>query len=257
MSASLKYKIYIAYFVIAILCGISACKKDKTETYNADYGYSFYPDDSGLFVIYQVDSIIYDDFNRSVRYSTIYLKEAIGEQFIDNLGRKAKRIIRSYSNVDSTVQQWETHNVYYMVRNTLVAERVEENLRYIKLVFPNEDNIKWLGNKYLITPPPYIIDTTNYLVSDWKYTITRKDREYNILSKRFDSTLIVTQIQDSSAIFKTFAKEVYAKNIGLIYKENWIVTSQDTFKIRNQYPWQDRADKGFIVRQYAIDYGKE
>lgn len=257
MNVSSKYYFIIACLILTTFCVLNACKKDKTETYIADYGYNFYPDDSGLFVIYQVDSIIYDDFNRSVRYSTMYLKEAIGEQFIDNLGRKAKRIIRSYSTIDSTVQQWETHNVYYMVRNTLVAERVEENLRYIKLVFPSEDNIKWLGNKYLLSPPPYIIDTTNYLVTDWKYTISRKDREYNILSKRFDSTLIVTQIQDSSAIFKTFAKEVYAKNIGLIYKENWIVTSQDTFKIRNQYPWQDRADKGFIVRQYAIDYGKE
>jgi len=257
MKTYFKYKAYIVFFFAIIICGTNACKKDKTETYNADYGYNFYPDDSGLFVIYQVDSIIYDDFNRNVRYSTIYLKEEIGEQFLDNLGRKAKRIIRSYSNVDSTIQKWETNNVYYMVRNTLVAERVEENLRYIKLVFPNENNINWLGHKYLITPPPFIIDTTNYLLTDWKYTISRKDREYLINSKRFDSTLIVTQIQDSSAIFKTFAKEVYAKNIGLIYKENWIVTSQDTFKIRNQYPWQDRADKGFIVKQYAIDYGKE
>jgi hypothetical protein len=253
----MKYKVVFIGFFAAVSILVFACKKDVTTAFEGDYGYNFFPVDSGSFVIYQIDSVIYDDFNSTVRNSTIFLKEQIGEQFIDNLGRTAKRVIRSYSNVDSTIQKWETSNVYYIIRNKLVAERVEENLRYVKMVFPNENNINWLGNKYIISAPPYIIDTSNYLVRDWKYTISRRDREYLINASRFDSTLIITQIQDSSAIYKTFAKEVYARNIGMIYKENWIVTSQDTIKIRLQYPWQDRADRGFIIRQYAIDYGKE
>ncbi len=253
----MQYRILLMSLIIAIFCFVNACKKNKTETFVGDYGYSYFPDDSGIFVIYQIDSVIYDDFTNTVRTSTIYLKEQVGEQFIDNLDRVGKRIIRSYSNVDSTIQKWETNNVYYIVRNTLVAERVEENLRYIKMVFPNENNKNWLGNKYIVSAPPYIIDTSNYSVRDWKFSVSRRDREYLINSTRYDSTLTITQIQDSSAIFKTLAKEIYAKNIGLIYRESWIVTSQDTFKIRNQYPWQDRADRGFIIRQFAIDYGKE
>ena len=125
------------------------------------------------------------------------------------------------------------------------------------MVFPNENNKNWLGNKYIVSAPPYIIDTSNYSVRDWKFSVSRRDREYLINSTRYDSTLTITQIQDSSAIYKTLAKEIYARNIGLIYRENWIVTTQDTFKIRNQYPWEDRADRGFIIRQFAIDYGKE
>lgn len=247
---------FIILFTV-IICFVIACKKDKTTTYKGDYGYSYYPYDSGTFVVYKIDSIIYDDFNRTVRTSTIYLKEKVGEQFIDNLGRTAKRLWRAYSNVDSTYQNWENTNVNYIIRNTTSAERVEENLRYVKMVFPNEDNQKWLGNKYITVPLPYLLDTANYRVQDWKYTISKRDREFFINSKRYDSTLTITQIQDSSAIFKTYFKEVYARNIGMIYKENWVVTSQDTIKIRLQYPWQDRADKGFIIRQYAIDYGKE
>jgi len=253
----MRLKFITIILIATVFCLFNACKKDKTGTYDGDYGYSYYPYDSGTFVIYQIDSIIYDDFNNTVRTSTIFLKEQVGEQFIDNLGRTARRVIRSYSNVDSTDQKWETSNVYYIVRNNTVAERVEDNLRYIKMVFPNEDNQKWLGNKYIITPPPYILDTTNYQVKDWKFTISRRDREYFINSTRYDSTLTITQIQDSSAIYKTLAREIYARNVGMIYRENWIVTSQDTLKIRLQYPWQDRADKGFIIRQYAIDYGKE
>lgn len=253
----MRNKLAIIFLFTAIVCLINACKKDKTTTYEGDYGYSYFPYDSGTFVIYKVDSIIYDDFNRSVRTSTIYLKEQVSEQFIDNLGRTAKRLIRSYSTIDSTNQRWETENIYYIIRTNTTAERVDENLRYVKMVFPNTDNQKWLGNKYIISPPPYLLDTSNYQVKDWKFTISKRDREYFINTTRYDSTLTITQINDSSAIYKTLYKEVYARNVGLIYKEDWVVTSQDTLKIRLQYPWQDRADKGFIIRQYAIDYGKE
>jgi hypothetical protein len=40
---------------------------------------------------------------------------------------------------------------------------------------------------------------------------------------------------------------------GWYIKELWIVTGQTNIG----QPWEDRAQKGFILRQYAIDYGKE
>ncbi len=209
------------------------------------------PDDSGSYIIYKVDSVIYNDFDDSRRYSTNYLKEKIGEQFIDNLGRTAKKILRYYS--DTLTTKWELFNVNYMVKTMLVVERVEDNLRYINLVFPNDINKKWLGNKLLNAPPPYIIDTSNYYVKDWKYTILNRDEYYDNGTKIFDSTLLVSQIQDSFAITKTFSIERYARSVGLVYKEFWIVTGQ----INIGSPWEDRAQKGFILRQYAIDYGKE
>lgn len=227
-----------------------SCEK-QTDTSDYDIGYNYLPDDSGSFVIYQVDSIIYDDFDNSRRNRTIYLKEKIGEQFTDNLGRQAKKILRYYSDTMTTV--WELFNVDYLVKNDLTAERVEDNLRYIKLVFPNDVNKKWLGNKYITIPPPYIIDTSNYYLNDWKYTIVNRDRYYDNGRKIFDSTMLVSHIQDSSAITKTYSIERYARSVGLVYREFWIVTGQ----INIGAPWEDRAQKGFILRQYAIDYGKE
>lgn len=229
---------------------MQSCKKE-TDISDYDIGYNYLPDDSGSFVIYKVDSVIYNDFDNSRRFSTVYLKEKIGEQFTDNLGRTAKKILRYYS--DTMTTEWELHNVDYLIKTQLVAERVEDNLRYIKLVFPNDVNKKWLGNKLITIPPPYIIDTSNYFLNDWKYTIKNRDTYYDNGTLIFDSTLLVSQIQDSSAITKTYSVERFARSVGLVYKELWIVVGQ----INIGAPWEDRAEKGFILRQYAIDYGKE
>jgi hypothetical protein len=237
-------------FCAVLVFFISACKRE-TETLSLDLGYSYFPDDSGSYVIYRVDSMVFDDFNRTKRTSTKYLKEKIADEFIDNLGRIARRVERYYS--DTLPSSWELYNVYYIVKTTKSAERVEDNLRYIKLIFPNNVNDKWLGNRYIISPPPYIIDSSNYRVQDWLYTIQDKDVSYNNSFRTFDSTLTVFHIYDSSAINKTYSIEKYARNVGMVYKEFWIVTGQTNIGL----PWEDRAEKGFIMKQYAIDYGKE
>ena len=246
----MKHIYSIIVLFVVVFSFLISCKKE-TDSSDYDYGYNYLPDDSGTFVIYKVDSVIYNDFDNSRRYSSIYLKEKIGEQFTDNLGRTAKKILRYYS--DTLPTQWELFIVNYMVKTALTAERVEDNLRYLKMVFPNDVNEKWLGNKYLNAPPPFIIDTSNYFVNDWKYTIKDRDKYYDSGIRIFDSTLLISQIQDSSAITKTYSIEKYARSIGLVYKEFWIVVGQ----INIGAPWEDRAEKGFILRQYAIDYGKE
>ena len=94
-------------------------------------------------------------------------------------------------------------------------------------------------------------------MKDWKYTILNRNKYYNNGVQIFDSTLLISQIRDSSAITKTYSIEQYARNAGLVYKEMWMLSSQDTLKIKLNFPWEQRADKGFIIRQYAIKYGKE
>jgi len=253
-------KNYAVISILLMLLWITSCKKEETYTSNYDYGYTYFPDDSGRFVIYKVDSVLYNDFDRSVKYTSIFLKEKITDRFLDNMGRTAKKVLRFYSDtisIDTISTIWEQYNTNYIVKTSIVAERVEDNLRYIKMVFPNDVNKKWLGNKYITIPPPFVIDTTNYYLNDWKFTIKNRDKFFNDGVKSFDSSLLITQIQDSSAITKTYSVERYARNVGLIYKEMWMVSTQDSIKIRLQLPWEQRADKGFIVRQYAIAYGKE
>ena len=116
--------------------------------------------------------------------------------------------MRYYSDTistDITSTVWDQYNANYIVKTPIVVERVEDNLRYIKMVFPNEINKKWLGNKYITIPPPFVLDSTNYYLNDWKFTIKNRDKFFSDGISTFDSSLLISQIQDSSAITKTYS----------------------------------------------------
>ena len=240
------------FFGLAVVF-IASCKKE-TETVNFDLGYNYFPDDSGTFVIYKVDSVLYNDFDplNLKRSSSQYLKEIVVEQFTDNLGRKAKRVERYIT--DSLNHPWKFSNVWYVVKNKTNVERVEDNVRYIKLTFPVNEGNTWRGNKYnLVNHFPYTdlkFTTTNF---DWNYTLKEVNKNYTAGTIDSDSTLTVLQVADSSNVQKVYSVEKYAKNIGLVYKELWRLDAQ----LVDDQTYVDNAVFGFILRQYAIAYGKE
>lgn len=240
-------------FFWALIIFIASCKKE-TDTINFDYGYSYFPDDSGSYIIYKVDSVIYNDFNinQLKRYSSQYLKEVITEQYTDNLGRIAKKVERY--TTDSLNHPWTFFNVWYIVKNATNVEKVEDNVRYIKLTFPVNIGNSWRGNKYNeLNHFPFTdlkFTTTNF---DWDYSITEMNKNYTNGSILSDSTLTVLQVADSSNVQKVYSVEKYAKNIGLVYKELWRLDAQ----LLDDQTYIDDSKFGFIVKQSAIAYGKE
>lgn len=241
--------------IVVIFVGLLFSCKKETENINFDYAYSYFPDDSGKYVIYKVDSVLYNDFDpfHVKRYSTIYLKEIVTEQFYDNLGRLAKKLERFYTA--DTSLPWKTGTVWYFVKNTTNVEQVEDNIRYVKLTFPPEVNNNWHGNKYFKLnqyPFPNLrYTTTNF---DWIYTITEVNKPYSNGNFQADSTITVLQVADSSNVQKVYSVEKYAKNIGLVYKELWRLDAQLS---NNTQTYVDDAKFGFIVYQRAISYGHE
>lgn len=244
------------FFCMAVLT-IASCKKE-TATVNFNLGYEYFPDDSGAYIIYKVDSVLYNNFDpRNLkRYSTSYLKEIITEQYIDNLGRTAKKVER-YTR-DSINQQWRFYNVWYLVKNKTNIEKVEDNIRYIKLTFPVIKNNTWRGNKYVEIKPSFINLRYNSTYSfDWTYNITGVNENYNFGDINSDSTLTVLQAADSSLIQKVYSYERYAKHIGLVYKEFWRLDAQINPDSVPQQNYENKTVFGFLVKQQAIAFGKE
>ncbi len=249
----MKTKIYKLFFICSVIVFIVSCKKE-TDMVNFDFGYNYYPDDSGSYVIYKVDSVLYNDFDPSnlKRFSSQYLKEIVTEQFTDNLGRKAKKVERF--TTDSLNHPWIPFNVWYIVKNSTNVERVEDNVRYIKLTFPVSVENTWRGNKYNVVNhfpyPDLKYTTTNF---DWNYTIKEINKNYTNGTINSDSTLTVVQVADSSNVQKVYSVEKYSKNIGLVYKELWRLDAQ----LIDDDTYEDNSVFGFILKQYAIAYGKE
>lgn len=193
------------YFYIITFSAIifSGCKKDEHIT--VDQGYDYFPLKAGHTIIYDVDSIVYDDFFTPVKIDTFkyQIKEIIESFFIDGQGREAWRLER-YIQTDTT--SWEIRQVWTAALTATTAEKVEENLRYIKIAFPVKENKTWNGNSY------------NNLPSQ-EYRVEELNTPAQISTYSFEETLKVLQGDEENLIEKFYSEERYARNVGLVYKE--------------------------------------
>lgn len=194
------------YIIVVTTVGVllfSSCKKEKVVI-TPEMGYNYFPFHVGHWVTYKVDSIHYNDFTTKSDTSHFLVKEYYESMFNDLSGRPTIRIERHRKDNDTT--NWYIKDVWYANCNAFAAEKIEENVRFVKLIFAVEKEKKWNGNVY------------NTLVSQ-TYNYKNVDEAYNINNLMFDSTLTVMQKDVQTLISSDYQKEVFARNIGLIYKK--------------------------------------
>lgn len=230
-----------------LIISFGNCKKDANTS--VKYSYNYFPTEVGTWIIYNVDSITFDDFYNPIRVDTsnFQLKEVIESTFIDNENRKAQRIeiYKRYTQTDS----WIINRVYYQVLTKNIAERVEENLRFIKLIFPPKINMTWKGNSFIVYEDKLGCD----FLGDWNYKYVKVDEPKTINLFQFDSTLTVLQVDDSNAVCRNFVKECYATNVGLVSKKLIRLWSGS---INPLLPFAKRAGRGYILNYEISAYGK-
>lgn len=122
---------------ILLLFLLSSCNDQEQvlDNFKLDAGYLYFPLKLGQFVVYQVDSIIFDPVGEK-KIDTISLQ--VREEIVDtykSLDEQDVFVIERYERKDAS-ENWKIKNVSskYFKNNTLIS--VENNLRFIKLVFP-------------------------------------------------------------------------------------------------------------------------
>jgi len=230
-------KIYLSVFVLMLLSG--SCK--KSTSIQIDYKYAYFPLHIGHTVIYDVDSILYNPLYTNGRDTVHWqLKEVVESQFVDLTGREAYRINR-YQREDST-KNWKTGLVWYAVRNQTNVESVEDNLRFIRLIFPPKLGDTWMGNTYLPTG-----DTLPFY-KNWVYTYQDIDVPADINHLHFDSTLTIIEVDDENLLERRWSTATYAKNAGLIYREVYNLSFVGSSIPIGSVPWEEKANRGYILR---------
>lgn len=200
----MKKEHFLLLFGLLLLL-ITGCKKDvATTTSNMNFGYTYFPNQVGLTRIYQVDSIFWDDFNNTHDTVSYKLKEVIDSNYLDNQQRITQRISRY--KLDS-LGNWIIYKVWASNRTITTAERVEDNNRYIKLVFPPKLTSKWNGN-------------SENTLDEEDYQITALNVHDNINTLSFDSTVTVLQIDDDNLVSRMYGVEKFAAGVGLYYRQN-------------------------------------
>jgi hypothetical protein len=219
---------------------IASCKK-KVVTYDSKI--SYYPLQVGAWIIYDVDSTYYNSFTLTSSLHHFQLKEIIASKFIDASNEEAF-IMERYER-DSITQNFKFVNKWTTKLSKTKAEKVEENQRFIKLVFPPENNSTWKGNAYLQVDPN---DVNSKFLTDWDYKYTNLDEKKTYGALSFDSTLTVLQHDDYIVrLQKTYYKEVYAKNVGLVYYQHTFLEQQ---------PSDPTWKSGFDVKATINSFGK-
>ena len=220
-----------------------SCKKDDPVL--PDTGLNYYPQDVGRYVIYDADSIVYDDFENDTDVYRFRLKEKVHSVFLDNEGRPSLRIERYIKNYNDSVSydsmSWVLKDVWYATVTSTRAERIEENQRFIKMIFPVRPDKTWNGNAF-------------NTIGAWDYEYSEIDVPWSANGLTFDSTAEVIQKNDQNLIEKKFYRERYARNVGLVHKE--VVDIYDT-TLNLFVPLENRIKGGVKYSLTARQYGYE
>jgi hypothetical protein len=183
---------------------IQACKKDNS-TEDPYKGYDYFPVNTGHELTYNVDFITKSSFTGLWDSTHYQILERIDSTFLDGEGRETQRIERYIKN--DTTPDWTIYKVWTANRLLNSAQREEDNIRYVKLSFPQYTTNEWNGNA------ENNLDPQNY-----KYTSIHVP--FSIGSLNFDSVSTVLQYEDTTLINSDYYMEQYATNVGMIYKIN-------------------------------------
>lgn len=242
-----KFNFIIVFFTFFVLV---ACKKKAPED-PPDVGYDYAPTTLGKYVIYDVDSTVFDDFKMDTTYFKYRIKEKLEEDLIDNEGRPAIKLVRyiklfnplvSYDNI-----AWTIKDVWMFTKTKTTLEVVEEDVRFTKLIFPVKEDAFWNGNAH-------------NTIGDWEYGYNYINRKEVINGTMFDNVLYVEQKDDNSknAIRRQYFIEKYAKGVGLVHREIKDLYS-NTIKVLNGavVPVEQRIEKGVIYKLTYVTHGIE
>jgi len=237
------------YFLVCliIICFFSCKKKDANSV---DLLKEYYPLEIGFWQEYQVDSISFNDFTTPITIDTnsYFIKEIVESAFLD-LNNEENLRIEKFTRNDST--SWSIDQIFSAKVSDVNLQKVENDLRFIKLVFPPKENKTWNGNIYIDAIDEATLEYYNPKKYSWEYVYLDVHEAKTVGNFSFDSTVTIIQIDDENLFEKKYSKEIYAKNIGLVYKELMILETQTP---PNGQSFMDRVEKGFILKYTISDY---
>lgn len=212
-----------------------ACDRDN-DFKHADVGKDYFPMQTGFYQIYKIDEIVYTELKDPETLSYQLMIEVV-DSFPNPEGHYTYVLNRS-KRLDANAQ-WKSLDTWSVRSNDREIIVNEENIPFLKLTFPVRKGSVWNGNKF------------NNLQED-AYEILTVDQSSRVNEMEFDKTLTVLQENNKDLIvFQDKREEVYARGVGLIYKE----TLQLHYCTDNNCVGQQKIKRGSDYKQQIIAYG--
>lgn len=245
-------KLSFLFVLSSMLLFFAACK-ETPDDFKSELGLDYFPLEVGKFIEYQLDSTIFDpNGDTTVYHSTTFAKETIVDTLSDNNGNILYKIEHFERAADSL--PWAIKKVLSISVQDYQAIRIEDNLRFIKLTFPVEKGTSWDGNVHfnealIVT----VAGETIEMFKGWNYRVKAVDEPLAIGAFQFDKTATVEEADNENLIELRKSSAIYAKGIGLVYRELWILDTQCIDDCIGK-PWEEKAEKGFILKQTILNH---
>lgn len=257
----MKNIFYILVLFITVAIGFVSCNSEAPKTIEVDNGSSFYPLTIGSTFEYRLDSILYDDFDNSETKREWDLKITYDSKLKDQSGDdliKLKRFIKPRGEKD---EAYKLQDVWSLKLVNGKLETFEENLHFVKLVFPIEKNKSWNGNIFISPSGGENPNSSTKFYQDWDYKYETTNTTQTVLETTYNDVVQVRQINEiggPGAINHYVSNEWYAKGIGLIQKRMEMIVencpaepcSEKTLPVLQR----TKKRKGFILDLKLIRY---
>lgn len=217
---------------LAVMLFLFSCAKDPIPE-PLDFAYDLYPISVGDYRTYEVDSIVFNDFTGDIDSFKYQVQEFIAEEYKDLENRTSFKFHRLFRQNSS--ENWAIGDVWSITPTSQRLETREENIPYIKLIFPIEYQSNWDGNA-LNTFEDEIFEVKTF---DSTATILNEQRKLSRVEHYNRVNLIERQSK----------QEIFARGIGPIYyQQEYVFRKTDGINFEND------VDSGFTRVAHIIDY---
>ena len=176
----------IKVFTFFVLFSLVSCKTEEPCgcITPPQTGKEFFYPLLGQAVIYDVQETQYA-LTSVPTIKNYQLKEVVAPFFTDTNEKEALRLERYRRENDS--QKWIIDSVFLAKREIDKALKTENNVTFVKLIFPVSEGLKWNGNAY------------NSLGNDI-YELKKTNQSFKTNGQNFPKTLTVVQQNDSTLV---------------------------------------------------------
>lgn len=223
-------KIGMLFLFLALLT--VACREDDTAPVQEFTGLQYLPLTVGQESIYQVDSVLYNEFTGRVDTIRLQLREKVAYSIIDAEQRTAFTI-GIYQRANDTLA-WRLIREIRKTRTEKRYELLDNNQTTVPLIFPISLGKEWDVNS---------LNTSNAV----EYSYQSVNESLQINEVKYDSTLTVLQLDEENLIERRFAEEKYAIGFGLILRKD--------INVRTDF--NNKIISGYDATVKLIDFSKE
>ena len=250
----MKLQFKLAISILALFILFTSCEDETLVLEEQAFGYEYYPIAIGNYWVYKVDSTVVANISgqKQLLETTSYVREDIISSFLNPEGDTSYVLQRSVS--DAPNGSFRSTDIWKIEKTEKNLSRFEENLQFIKLVFPVDIGDMWDGNLFdhRLKIPVAQQEMEPYL--EWSYSVDSIKVAESINGVAYSDVIKVTQAQYVNDIEQRLSFEKYSPNIGMIYREMSILDSQCFEPECEDMDWIDKANRGYQLRQTLIEH---